>query len=413
MTSRLSVFWDQDKVGTLTLTENRYFSFFYEKQWLMNKKSTPISLALPLTEKTYGDREARSFFSNLLPEADVKNNLALKFGVSQTNDFKLLEILGGDCAGALSLLPEGQYPTQEASIIPLTTDEIEHKLSSTPSAPFLYSGEGFRLSLAGAQDKLPVFIEKGLYYLPKGSVPSSHILKPPMRRFPDSVFNEYFCMKLAQKSGLSVASVEIKKLKVSILVVKRFDRIQSPHQKLIRLHQEDFCQALGLGYNQKYEAEGGPTLKNCFETIGKFSTAPILDKKRLLEWVLFNTFIGNCDAHAKNISFLFSPPHVQLSPFYDLISTMVYPALSQKLAMKIGGENRLEWIQKRHWHRLADDAIVKFDMVRDRIKDFASIVPGQSHALSKELSLSFPSPIYKKITEHIEKQANHLMSALE
>ncbi|MGA1825420.1 MAG: type II toxin-antitoxin system HipA family toxin, partial [bacterium] len=224
--------------------------------------------------------------------------------------------------------------------------------------PLLVGREGMRLSLAGAQDKLPVYSKDNKLYLPQGGAASNSIIKPEIKDVENTVHNEAFCMMLAQRSGFDVPEVKIQQGKNNFLIIKRYDRKEEGN-KVTRIHQEDFCQALGVSYNQKYESEGGPGLRDCFNLLDNNSVQPALDKKRLLEFVVFNYYIGNADAHAKNISLLYENGNIRLAPFYDLMSTLVYEGLSKKMAMKIGGENRFNWVRKRHWERLAKSIDVK------------------------------------------------------
>jgi serine/threonine-protein kinase HipA len=179
-------------------------------------------------------------------------------------------------------------------------------------------------------------------------------------------------MTLAWKMRLPVADVVIRKNQDTILVVTRYDRERKEDGSAVRLHQEDFCQALGILPEQKYESEGGPSLERCFALLKKYSIRPAADQRALLGWVIFNVLIGNADAHAKNISILFTDKGPRLAPFYDLLSTQVYPRLAEKLAMKIGGENRVPWLHARNWERFADSASLKRRYVLGMVHDMAS-----------------------------------------
>lgn len=168
--------------------------------------------------------------------------------------------------------------------------------------------------------------------------------------------------------------------------MKRYDRETDNAGNLTRVHQEDFCQALDFGYDRKYESEGGPVLKDCFSILAAHSVQPIIDKRNLLRWVVFNYLIGNCDAHIKNISLFITEEGFRLAPFYDLMSTVVYPALSKKLAMKIGGEARPEWILKRHWERLAQQADVGLKAVAGICGELGETLPESASKLAKDFT---------------------------
>ncbi|MDM8550795.1 type II toxin-antitoxin system HipA family toxin [Desulfobacterales bacterium HSG2] len=351
---KLQVFLNDRPVGILWSDKKRRLAFQYYWEYLGDPDAHPLSMSLPLREPPFGEDLARPFFSNLLPEGDIRTVIAKLVSVSEKNDMALLEKIGGECAGAVSVLPEGVVPDTKGEYIRISQDELDSMTEAQTGRPLLINRKELRLSLAGAQDKLPVFIKDGEYFLPTGNMPSSHIIKPRNRYFEGTVQNEAFCMKLAKAAGLPVPDCYIRKRGKSIAyVVERYDRAREPEQNISRIHQEDFCQAMGYLPGQKYESEGGPGLSDCFSLLQKFGTQPIADRKHFIEWVIFNFLIGNADAHAKNISLLFRYGKVCLAPFYDLMSTLVYPELSQKMSMKIGREGRYKWTRKRHWERFA------------------------------------------------------------
>jgi len=210
-------------------------------------------------------------------------------------------------------------------------------------------------------------------------------------------------MTLAERSGLDVPDVKILQGKNDFLIVNRYDR-KEEQNKVIRIHQEDFCQALGISYNQKYESEGGPKLLDCFNLIDNYSVQPALDKKRLIEFVVFNYYIGNADAHAKNISILYKEGSVLLSPSYDLMSTLVYEGLSKKMAMKIGGENRFDWLRKRHWERLALSIDVKPKFVINILTNLGKRIKVEAESLILEYKQKgLWVPVIEKISAIISK----------
>jgi serine/threonine-protein kinase HipA len=212
--------------------------------------------------------------------------------------------------------------------------------------------------------------------LPRGSAPSSHILKPGARGFAHMPVNEHLCMRLADSLGLVVPASTILRKPEPLYLVERYDRRRSPQGALERIHQIDFCQALNLPPQKKYEHEGGPSLEACFGVIARFSAAPARDRLRLISWVVFNFLIGNADAHAKNLALLITRDGVTLAPFYDLVSTAVYPDLTEKLALKVGSENRPAWIRARHWEALAKATGANPRIVRERIAELTgSILP--------------------------------------
>jgi serine/threonine-protein kinase HipA len=250
-------------------------------------------------------------------------------------------------------------------------------------------------------------MEEDKIFVTKGSSPSTHILKPPIPRFEETVENEAFCMTLARRMGLPVAEAIIRKNQDTILVVTRYDRERKRDGTVVRLHQEDFCQALGILPEQKYESEGGPSLQQCFVLLKEHSIRPAADQKALLGWVAFNVLIGNADAHAKNLSILFTNKGPRLAPFYDLLSTQVYPTLAERFAMKIGRENRARWLHPRHWERFAETVSLKPRYVLNRVADMASRIVSVAEAVAKDFEKNQESiKIIGKIIALTKKQVS-------
>lgn len=369
MSGALLVRIDEELVGRLWLDAKKRFCFQYEATWL-GRSRTPLSLSLPLRVAPYLDDESHPFFANLLPEEKIRVVLARNLGLSLHNDYGLLERIGGDCAGAVSLYAEGaEWKRADGSYRQLSLDELSAILGELPQRPLLAGEEGLRLSLAGAQKKLPIYYAAGHYALGYGSAPSNHIIKPSIENLDGTVENEAFCMALAQAVGLDVPRAFIHEHAGSrVFVVERYDRAPSP-AGINRLHQEDFCQALGILPEYKYEAEGGPSLAACFALLRQYSSKSGKDVLALLNWVIFNVLIGNSDAHGKNISLLLLPSGPQLAPFYDLLSTRIYRhyGLTESLAMQIGGESDPGAIQKKHWEKFAAEVGIKPALVLTQV----------------------------------------------
>jgi serine/threonine-protein kinase HipA len=391
MTNRLSVWWDGRISGCLYLGPDGETLFAYDAAWLADPKAPALSFSLPKEAEPFRRSAVQAFFGGILPEEGQRTAIARALGVSADNEFRLLEYLGGEVAGALTLLPEGEPPASPSDAAPklLGDDALVQLLDRLPFRPMLAGEDGLRLSLAGAQSKLPVLVIDGQIALPAPGQPTSHILKPPISRFEGTTENEYFCMSLAGAIGLDVAAVEMRVVaERSFLLVTRYDRADNARGSVTRLHQEDFAQALGVPSHRKYASEGGPIFPDCFALLRRAATRPAREILKLLDAAIFNLIIGNADAHAKNFSLLHRGNVITLAPLYDLLSTVIYPNLHVKLAMKIGGQAVLEDIEPRHWERFAADAQLGAPFVRARIGQLCNAVIA---AIDGEFAKALPS----------------------
>jgi serine/threonine-protein kinase HipA len=280
-------------------------------------------------------------------------------------------------------------PSQEPHYLPVRPQDILEWFQRSRGIPLNINGEQARMSLSGAQDKMTVFIDsKGNVSIPLVAAPSSHIIKPSAKHrqdVPCTAINEAMVMMLARRIKLEVADVRYWP-ELSAVVVARYDREIDKDNRLHRLHQNDLCQALGVPSSMKYESEGGPSLKACFEAVLKHSSQPAIDKRRLIEWVIFNFLVGNMDGHAKNLSLMTTGKNTQLAPFYDMVCTAIYGNLSQKFAFKIGGENRPKWMMTRHWERFATDVGVKPQYITKVQLDIMNRIESALPLISGELS---------------------------
>ncbi len=279
---KLDVYLRDDLVGRLWLDERRRFVFQYDAAWLKGKSPIPLSLSLPLKAEPYLDDMARPFFSNLLPEAGIRQTIARRLRISEQNDYDLLREIGGECAGAVSVLPEGSVPSLAPGYREIDEEELQRLVKELPRRPFLVGEKGMRLSLAGAQTKLPIYLEGNRVFLAT----------------------------------------------------------------------------------------------------------------------------GNADAHAKNLAIIYTPLGPRLAPFYDLISTLVYPGLSARLAMRIGGENRLNWIQQRHWERLSREVGIKPRWIEKMVREISqSISPLADSVAHDFMETCGPSAIVEKVVGIIKRAA--------
>ncbi len=427
MSYRLIVYLGQRLVGELRAEPGARgggFSFAYDAGWVARPDAVRLSVSLPLRgpESPYPFEAARPFFAGLLPEGAVRTAVARRHGISEGNEFALLAAIGAECAGAVALLRPGESPPATGDYRELPDEELARWLTGLPRGLHLGAGVAeVRLSLAGAQDKLPVYIEEtsgegsgeGRLLLPLGGAPSSHILKPEISDYPETVENEALCLALAARAGLPTAPARIRTRPVRLLEVTRFDRRRDA-DTLVRVHQEDLAQALGVPPEAKYETEGGPGLGEAFRLLGEQSVAPAVDRKALLGWVAFNVLVGNTDAHAKNLSFLHEGGGLRLAPFYDLLATQVYPGLSDKLAMKVGGEARPAWLQRRHWERLAEQAQIRPRFVLDTVRGLAEVLPELARQVVGEHDERWgPAPIRRQMVAWVEATARRILRRLE
>ena len=386
MANVLNVYFNAELAGTLRDEKGRLY-FQHAPAWLRSPNLVALSIPLPPSADEYGDDVVRPFFENLLPEGEIRSAIAHLRQVSEKNTFGLLEEIGGDCAGAISLLLPESAPPGSGDYDPLPDKQLNEMLHSLEKRPLITAdNDELRLSLAGAQQKLPVLLKDGAFFLGRGNAPSSHILKPNIAGFANTTANEMFCMTLADKAGLPVPKASLHRQAETVYLVERYDRVKVG-ERLTRLHQIDFCQALNLPSSKKYEKEGGPSLNDCFAILRNYCREPAKDVQNLISWTIFNYLIGNSDAHGKNLSLLMIPAGVELAPFYDLLCTAVYPGVTHNLAFKIGGDNRPEWIQLRHWEKLADAAGVNKRYIASVCIELASRLP--SLALDVEKSINF------------------------
>ncbi len=387
-TKVLNVWWDSRVVGQFTQDRHGDIAFQYSEAWLGDQNTPSLSASLPKRSEQFSRRECRPFFGGLLPEESQRLIAAQALGISPGNDFALLDRLGGDVAGALQLLQEGEIPSDvimDTGIHPTPLDDagIVRILDALPNRPLLAGEDGLRLSLAGAQSKVPVVLVDGRIALPLPGRPTTHILKPPIARFKGTTENEAFVMNLAAGIGLDAAPVEAISVEGRpFLLVERYDRVRDKIGIMRRVHQEDFCQALGVPPENKYASEGGPTFKDCFELLRRVSARPATDIAKLLDAAIFNLIVGNADAHGKNYSILYDEHGPRMAPLYDLLSTVAYPDLSPKMAMRIGNRATLAEMDADGWKTFAKDAGIGFALVRRRISEMCDAIMKQAGDVS-------------------------------
>lgn len=363
---RLDVYLREELIGELERQAPTRYRFRYIDDAVERHPDGALllSASLPARLEPYPNGQTKPYFEGLLPEGAVRSTIARSLGLSEGNGFGLLAELGVDCAGAVVLVPAGgPAPTpQPGAIAWLDERELAQRIAALPRNPLGVTDTGgrIRLSLAGVQPKLVVTrAPSGRIGQPTGGTPSTHLLKPAQNEYPDLVANEAFCLRVARTAGLRAAEAEIVEIVgQECLLVERWDRTIDDDGRIARLHQEDFCQALGLLPTGKYEVEGGPSFAGMVTLLRRLA-APTLarDLNELVRALVLNVVLGNADAHGKNYALLYERVgDPRLAPLYDIVSTTVYPGLSHSLAMTVGGEDDPDAVDAATWRRLAAES---------------------------------------------------------
>ena len=393
----LDVYLNDRKVGRLD-DENGSLSFVYDEGYLSDGVREPISHALPLRREPYSHVEVEPVLSNLLPDDIIRTRLGEILQIPRENTFAFLKAIGGDCAGAVAFFPPGRTPTADAigEFRELSDDEAGAVLDNLEKRPLDIGEEGFRISGAGAQDKLIACIRDGCVLLPLNGTPSTHIIKTEMRNYPGSVEDEWYSMSLAAACGLSVAESRI----VVIggrrrFVSTRYDRMPADG-RVRRLHQEDFCQMLGVDPKRKYEALGGPGIVASFRLLRELSVSAA-DRLEFIDRLIFNFLVGNGDAHGKNFSVLYKGGVATLAPMYDVMSTAVYPEVGRRMAMKIDDEYAFKWITIGKFVRMAEKIGVSEQVMRREIAKMSRRIEREAPIVAMRCGREYPSSVYSSI----------------
>lgn len=391
-------------------------SFTYDAAWKANANAFPLSLRMPIDDARFGPEIVLPWVMNLLPENPQLVTVGRKLGVAPQDAIGMLERIGRDVAGAASV---GQpRPGERPGYRRVGSgSDLERLIEELPGRPFLAGEEGMSMSLAGAQEKLPVAVDAGRIAIPMDGAPSTHILKPDNKHLFGSVQNEALCLVLARRCGLGVASATTGIAGIrSYLLVTRYDRAFADG-RWTRLHQEDFCQALGKPPTAKYERNQsgikGPRLADMFALVGKHMTAA--DRLRLLDAVIVNVLTCNTDAHAKNYSILLSRRRAELAPLYDLMCAAAWDGITSNLSQEIGGKNRGEHIHARHWERMSAECGLRSVAVLRRVDALANKVSVAIEAACEEVR-AMPAgdhPMLPHFAEAIRRRCATVKANLE
>jgi serine/threonine-protein kinase HipA len=423
----LNVFLNGRLVGVLRREASGAIDFLYDQEWLTWESTFPISLSLPLREDRYIGAPVINVFDNLLPDSDaIRRRVAERVGAGGTDAYSLLAALGHDCVGALQFLPDGIDPGPAGKIEgkPVDETEVANIIQNLAAAPLgMGEDEDFRISIAGAQEKTALLRRDGKWYKPVGSTATTHILKPQIGRLPNgidlsnSVENEFLCLKLLSALGVLAARAEIADFGGRrTLIVERFDRRWTGDNRLLRLPQEDFCQALSIPPTRKYQSDNGPGMKDILQLL-KGSDVPDDDLAAFMRANIVFWLLGATDGHAKNFSiFLTSGGQYRMTPLYDVLSAQPSLDANQiqlkqfKLAMSVGRSRHyaISEILPRHFIQTAEIAGVGAGLVRSVFNDLAENAEQAVGAAIDGLPDGFPEAMTNSVRAAISHRIDLL-----
>lgn len=425
----LGVYLNNRLVGSLVKEPSGAIDFRYDESWLNWEQAFPVSLSLPLREDAYRGKPVVAVFENLLPDSDnLRRRVAEKVGARGTDAYSMLEAIGRDCVGALQFIPDGLDPETDSTRIagePVDETAIEKLLKNLAQTPLgLSRDDDFRISVAGAQEKTALLHYQGHWHKPSGTTPTTHIFKTQIGQLPNgidlsnSVENEFYCLKLLEAFGLPVNNADIRMFGgTKALVIERFDRRWTRDERLLRLPQEDCCQALSVPPSRKYQSDQGPRMVDILDLL-KGSDSPSEDQKLFLKAQILFWLIGATDGHAKNFSIFLRPGGgFSLTPIYDVLTAQ--PSLDarrierkqMKLAMSVGSNRhyRVDQILARHFVQTANDAGLPKDIAHEAIAEVAETAEKAVQKIETELPCDFPEQIHASVKAAMTKRLRSLL----
>lgn len=412
----LQVLLNNRLVGHLSKAASGAIAFKYHPSWLEWSHALPVSLSLPLREDAYGGEAVVAVFDNLLPDSDaLRRRVAERVGAAGSDAYSLLAAIGHDCVGALQFLGADEASGDTDRLTGESLDEraIEQLLKGLVQAPLgLDRDDPFRISVAGAQEKTALLWRDGSWIKPHGTTPTTHLFKTQVGRLPNgidlsnSVENEYYCLKLAEAFGLSAAMADIHTFGTTkAFVIERFDRRWTKDGRLLRLPQEDCCQALSVPPTRKYQSGGGPGLVQVLDLL-KGSDTPAADWAVVLKAQILFWLIGATDGHAKNFSLFIGPGgSYHLAPLYDVLTAQ--PSLDaqqvgrrqMKLAMSVGTKHhyRISEILGRHFVQTGEQARLPKGLVREALETMHRAAEAALDQVESQLPADFPEGIHRSV----------------
>ncbi len=429
----LRVLLNNRLVGHLRKDASGAITFQYDRNWLDWEHALPISLSLQLREDSFRGATVAAVFDNLLPDSDmIRHRVAEKVGAAGTDAYSLLAAIGHDCVGALQFIAgDGEPDIAKPGALsgePMDDSAIEKLLKGLAQAPLgLSRDDGFRISVAGAQEKTALLRRDGKWLKPHGTTPTTHILKPQIGELPNgidlsnSVENEFYCLRLASAFGLAVNKATIEAFGgTKALVIERFDRRWARDGRLLRVPQEDCCQALSVPPTRKYQSEGGPGLRDLLNLL-KGSDDPAADRAAIFKAQILFWLIGATDGHAKNFSIFLRPGgRYRLTPLYDILTAQ--PSLDagriqprqMKLAMSVGNSNhyRIGDIAGRHFVQTGEAADLPKSLMRNCVE---SVIDSTTEAFTRvegELPKRFPGAIHQSVKTAVTQRIETLKGSL-
>ena len=420
----LHVYLNGRLVGELRRQSSGAIEFQYEREWLSWEPALPVSLSLPLRESAYRGEPVAAVFENLLPDNDaIRNRIAARARAHGIDAYHLLSAIGHDCVGALQFLPAALEPGQAGVVegVRVSDKEIAHMLSNLATAPLGMNEEDdrFRISIAGAQEKTALLYWKDRWHKPHGTTATTHILKPSIGKLPNgidlqhSVENEYLCLRLLEEFGVTAASATMAQFgERRVLVVKRFDRRWTKDRRLLRLPQEDCCQALSVPPTLKYESDGGPGVERILKLL-RSGDYPEEDSQTMMRAMVAFWLLGATDGHAKNFSIFLSPGgRYRMTPLYDVISAQPSVDAGEivhnkfRLAMAVGTSRhyRINTIAARHFIETAVAGGMDQRIILSMLEEMRETVPAAVRTTLSWLPKDFPEAIATSIASGINRR---------